>query len=382
MRYIYLIAAFNAFFFVTLLLQKKEKAQHDNILILWLSYLGLYTGIYAFFPHHSFENTPLIASSFVSLLMLHGPFLYLYVSRLVFKENQLNPKNLVHFAPFLLFNLYLLIAAFVPEVAKGVSLNHTDNNIHPPLLFVFFLLLTVLSGPAYFLLSIKLFRRLDKNISDNFSSLQNIDLNWLRKLVLIFGFIWTVLMIIASMYHVLRLFSMFFCIDGLILSLSVFIILIGYFGLKQREIFIHYPNVNQDYITDTDSSKKYAGSNLKENDAQGYANQLTHYMITEKPYLNPDLTLPLLAKELNIPSYHLSQVINEKFQLNFFDYINNYRIEEVKSRIVDSRFSSYSLLGIAYECGFNSKSTFNRIFKKVTGLTPTEYKKNSQDQTN
>jgi len=89
--------------------------------------------------------------------------------------------------------------------------------------------------------------------------------------------------------------------------------------------------------------------------------------MSSKPYLNPDLNLPQLATELGISIHYLSQVINEHFRLNFFDFVNRYRIEAFKERIADPRYRNFSLLGIAFECGFNSKSTFNRIFKQATG---------------
>ena len=98
-------------------------------------------------------------------------------------------------------------------------------------------------------------------------------------------------------------------------------------------------------------------------------------MVEKKPYLNPDLNLPELAGELNIPSHYLSQVINKNIGQNFFDFINRYRIEEVKSKIMDPNYHKYSVLGIAFEAGFNSKSAFNRVFKNSTGQTPTQFKK-------
>ena len=98
-------------------------------------------------------------------------------------------------------------------------------------------------------------------------------------------------------------------------------------------------------------------------------------MATEKPYLDADLSLPELANRLAIPSHHLSRVINEQFEANFFDFINQYRIEEVKVRIDNPEYQNLSLLGIAFECGFNTKSAFNRVFKKMTGFTPSEYRK-------
>src|SRR5690625_7676704 len=97
-------------------------------------------------------------------------------------------------------------------------------------------------------------------------------------------------------------------------------------------------------------------------------------MIKEKPYLESDLTLPKLAEGLNVFTHHLSQVINEVHDKNFFNFINKYRIEEVKRKIQDPKFKNYTLLGIAYESGFNSKSAFNRAFRNFTGTTPSKYR--------
>jgi AraC-like DNA-binding protein len=155
--------------------------------------------------------------------------------------------------------------------------------------------------------------------------------------------------------------------------LSVFIILIGYFGLKQKEIFSGFEK--NEFVTSSNSEEKYAGSTLKETDAEKCAEKLKNYMAEKKPYLNPDLNLPQLAGELNIPSHHLSQVINKNLGQNFFDFINRYRIEEVKSKITHPDYQKYSVLGIAFDAGFNSKSAFNRVFKKITGQTPTQFKK-------
>ncbi|MFN8211699.1 MAG: AraC family transcriptional regulator [Bacteroidales bacterium] len=166
---------------------------------------------------------------------------------------------------------------------------------------------------------------------------------------------------------------MVFCTDGLFLSLSAFVILIGYFGLKQKVIFSN--DVIEESRVSSKPMTKYAGSRLTESEAKQYAEKLSKYMKSSKPYLNPELTLSQLAGELGISSHFLSQVINEKLELNFFDFINGYRVEEFKERTSNPNYSNFSLLGIALECGFNSKSAFNRIFKQKTGLTPSQFKK-------
>lgn len=372
MKIIFLIAAFNAFFFVFLLLQKK-KALHDRILICWLLYLGAYTGIYGLTSNVLFTNYHLLSVSFISLLMLHGPFLYLYISALVGERSKFNLKDLLHFVPFILFNAFVIIGSMIPELSETIRLDHAAGDHGSSRLFAFFLIITALSGPVYFLFSVKLFKKLDINIFNNFSTSENINPDWLKKLVYSFGAVWTVLMIFATIHHVFHLFSWIFCTDGLSLSLSVFIILIGYFGLKQKEIFIQYKDNPIVYITEPKA--KYAGVLLDEAETEQHIEKLMKLMNTGKPYLDADLTLPSLAAMLQIPSHQLSRIINDKLGLNFFDFVNQYRIEEVKAKINDPAFDNLSLLGIAFECGFNTKSAFNRVFKKLTGLTPSEYKK-------
>jgi len=372
MKFIFLIAAFNAFFFAILLFQKKSRALHDNVLILWLLYLGLFIGVYSFYSHELFTHFQLLSISFTSLFLLHGVFLFFYISSLVTSKNVFNKINLIHFVPFILFNAYILGSLFFPNVSSKIRLDYEHLNISPPFLFIFFLIVTILSGPIYFMSSLKLFKKLDINIFNNFSSSEEIDLVWLRKLVFIFGIIWTSLIIITVIHHVFNLFSMVFCTDGLFLSLSIFVILIGYFGLKQKVIFSGDIEMEQFFVEET--KIKYASSRLTETEAIQYANKLKDLMVLKKPFLDPNLTLLQLASELGISTHYLSQILNEKFNLNFFDYINQFRVEEVKEKINDPKFDNYSLLGIAFDSGFNSKSAFNRIFKKFTNQTPSQYK--------
>ena len=350
---------------------------HDNILIVWLVYLGLFIGSYSLYSHELFTQFNLLSASFISLFMLLGIFLYLYASKLVSKRKRFNKKNLLHLLPFAAFNLYLLGASFSPDVANEIRLENVHTNMHHPLLFQLFLIITLLSGPFYFVLTLKLFQKHDINVFNNFSSIETINLEWLRKLVIIFGIIWTILIIITVIHHVFNLFSMVFCTDSLFLALSIFVILIGYFGLKQKVIFEN--ELEQSPVFE-EEKLKYSGSTLKEDEASVYVEKLIEYMRLKKPYLNPELTLTQLASDIDITTHHLSQIINEQFKLNFFEYINQFRVEEVKSRIHNPKFENYSLLGIALDSGFNSKSSFNRIFKKFTNQTPSQFKSTVADK--
>ena len=373
MKYILIIATFNALFFAILILQKKRTV-HDKIMTAWLVYLGIYVGLYAVFSDVLFTKYQLFSASFISLLLLHGPFLYLYISSLTNDKFQISWKNLIHFTPFVLFNLYIVLASFFPHYAQKIRLDHSDNVHGTAYFFNLFLILTVLSGPVYILLTIRLFRKLDINIFNNFSVSENVSLDWMRKLIYTFGVVWTVLMIFTTIHHVFGLFSWSFCTNGLFLSLSVFILLIGFLGLNQKEIFVQYPDKQIEYVID-EPKAKYATTLLKEDEMDDYIKKIVQYMDEEKPYLDADISLPELSERMNIPSHHLSRVINEKLNLNFFDFINQYRVEEVKSRIHAPQYEHLSILGIAFDSGFNTKSAFNRVFKKMTGMTPSEFKR-------
>jgi AraC-like DNA-binding protein len=123
--------------------------------------------------------------------------------------------------------------------------------------------------------------------------------------------------------------------------------------------------------------RPYKKSNLKSEQIALYQKQLEVYMESEKPFLDPQLTLRRLAEYISIPPHHLSQVINDKFDLNFNEFINNYRIAKAKQMLSDPKSKEYKLLTIAFEVGFNNKTTFNQVFKKKCGATPSEFRHRS-----
>jgi AraC-like DNA-binding protein len=120
-------------------------------------------------------------------------------------------------------------------------------------------------------------------------------------------------------------------------------------------------------------TEKYAASTLGSEEIENYKNQLTHLMQTDHPYLNADLKSNDLAEMLAVSPKALSQVINQSFHQNFFDFINTYRCEEVK-RVLQGPDRKMTIIEAMYQSGFNSKSSFNKEFKKLTGQTPSEFK--------
>jgi len=119
------------------------------------------------------------------------------------------------------------------------------------------------------------------------------------------------------------------------------------------------------------SESEYKNSSLKSDIATEKHNELLELMKKEKPFLNSDLTLSELAQSLSISSNHLSQIINQYEQVNFHNFVNKYRVEEFIEKAQNDK--SFSLLGHAFDSGFNSKSTFNTVFKKFKSTTPSQY---------
>ena len=119
---------------------------------------------------------------------------------------------------------------------------------------------------------------------------------------------------------------------------------------------------------------KYRRSGLKDRDIPFITSSLVEYMHESKPYLRRDLTIHDLSKEINVPKHYITQILNEYFYKNFNTFINEYRIEEFKRRIMDSRFRNYTIIAIAFESGFNSKTSFNILFKKHERMTPSKYR--------
>jgi AraC-like DNA-binding protein len=160
-------------------------------------------------------------------------------------------------------------------------------------------------------------------------------------------------------------------------GLTFFAFAFSFYGFKQpgifNEILAEQKSVKK--VKETEGQDpKYERSGLKEEDAGKYLQVLLQYMEREKPYLDVDLTIHDISNALDIPRHYLTQVINGLLGKNFYTFINEYRIQEVKKLLVDDEFSKYTLTSIAFEAGFNSKSSFNSVFKTTTGMTPTEFR--------
>jgi AraC-like DNA-binding protein len=365
---LYLAAVILSFFLSFVLLTKKYKSTGDYVLVAWLAFIGFHLlSFYLFFTGNYADHPVLFVLSF-PMPLVHGPLLFLYTiyqtTSATFKK-----KQLLHFVPvvlsLLLFVNYFMMPAHqqidvLRQKGKGFELQMMIN-----------LYAGWLSGVLYVSLSLYRLIIYKRKIADQFSNVEKINFNWLLYLIIWIVVIWV--MVIFSRRDVL--------IFG---AASIFVLWIGYFGIKQVQVFSQRSPINTDIAQENENKKvespvepaeqpKYLKSSLTLEEVTAIHQKLNALMDKEQPYKNPDLTLTELAKQLNVHPNTLSRVINSQENKNFYDLINQKRVLEFIRLSSQPLNQQYTLLSLAYDCGFNSKASFNRNFKKHTGHTPSVY---------
>lgn len=390
----YLAGIVITFFLSALLAGKKSKSAADNILTAWLIVMGFHLTLFYLYISGNYVNVPWLLGCDMALPLVHGPFLFLYTTALT-KQRKINVFGWAHFIPaiatYVVMIPFFLLAnekKILIYKNKGAGYEWLTNALVPAFM---------ISGVTYVILSFLRLQKHKKNIKRQFSNTEKINLDWLRNLIYGIAVIWLVIVSGLNDFYVFA-------------AVVLFVFFIGYFGIKQPGIFtnvnIHGSDIDlptagnikeppssedsldyntrqaDDKAADTNAAvelnepatkTKYQKSSLNNETAARLHYQLTELMETERIFTNPELNLGELAERLSVHPNILSQVINSFENKIFYDYINGLRIEEFKNLVSDPRNQQYTLLSLAYDCGFNSKTAFNRNFKKTTGLSPSEY---------
>lgn len=346
-----------ALFLSLLLLTKRNKTAADYLLGAWLLLCTFHLLLFYF------QRTglyPQFLGAAVPLPLIHGPMLYAYTRALT--NRVLPPKVLLlHLLPAAAALVWVFPFIMLPAAEKQLVFDNRGAGYE--LFNLVHRIATILSGLAYFTLSLVVLRHHRRAIEEEFSNLEKINLVWLQYLTYWIGAIWVGVLVRN---------------DTITFSMATFfIVFIGYFGMRQVGIF-HSP-MSPDEPAESPERKKYHKSGLTAEVAGRIHKDLTDLMLGERAFRISDLTLNELAGRLNTPANHLSQVINEREGKNFYDYINTLRIEEFKRLASSPESRKYTLLGLAQECGFKSKSSFNRYFRKITGMAPSQFVPEMQD---
>ena len=357
-----------AFFFEFLLLAKRSKSLSDKILAVWMFVIGLHLFLYYLYTKGLDFEYPHVLGIGNPLPLIHGPLLFLYTGSLTGYFPRWKPLYLLHFLPVLLFFLYYREFYFSSGPEK-INFFH-ELRIHPDPVYRYMFPAIIASGFSYLFFTFLLFRSHRRYILNNLSySNEKNNLHWLRNLLAGLLGIWVV--VLAGHF----LLEGPWADDAIYGSVTVFVGFIGFFGLRQGNIFINLSGGPAPETAKSENQQRYAKSGLKEQKAAEVKQMLIELMEVKKVYLDENVSLPQLAGILNIHPNYLSQVINEGFRKNFYDYINAYRVEEFKRMVVSGKHRNRTLLALALDCGFSSKASFNSSFKKLTQTTPSEFVK-------
>ena len=356
-----------AFFLTLLLVSKRKKTGADKILSSWLFLITTHLLFFYFWKTGLYPRLLGIAIPFP---LMHGPLLYLYTLALTNRTQSLRASSL-HFIPSFAVFIYLIPFLGLP-VDQKISV-YKNNGAGFETFNLVMTIAIIISGVLYVVLSSLVLRKHRIFIADQFSNTEKINLKRLQYLIYWIGVIW-ILVIIDN--------------DEWVFGATVlFIAFIGFFGIRQVGIF-HSPEVflptrstpgEMDEKTvepqkvSVEERRKYQKSGLSPESSEILHRQLTQVMTDEKLYRNSELSLADLAVRLNTQPNYLSQMLNELDGKNFYDYVNSLRIEEFKRLIAIPDNRKYTLQALSQQCGFNSKSSFNRYFKKVTGQSPSEF---------
>lgn len=296
-----------------------------------------------------------------------APTLYLSVLYFTSPAKKFRRIELLHFIPFLLFGVFaqkfIIPASFKDSLAQWVE---NTVHIHPGFLLFVSVKVQVI---IYWTLSWIRLRQHEKNVKLFASSTHPIDLWWLRYFL-----IGLALMILLWLND--QFFRLPFITDVSPFGYLFAVYFIAYFSLRQGEIFpFDQPTVVEikEIIYEEKSKPLPRQSRLSDIEFDALKQKLEQLMREERLYLNATLGLPELAARMNTSSHQLSYLINEGFNENFFQFVNRYRVEEAKRLLRSEKHRHLNMLGIAYESGFNSKTTFNTTFKKLTELSPSEF---------
>ncbi|SKC63616.1 AraC-type DNA-binding protein [Ohtaekwangia koreensis] len=373
-------ASIQGIFLSYLLFNKRSESREYRalgflVLVMSIGLLGAVLGLsgyYKQFPHLMRIGDP--------MGLLLGPLLYLYIYLLTRGET---PKRFYfHLVPFVLYVVsiipfYTLSAEEKIAFGEKVFLNKNQSALALAIQVA-----RTIHVMVYVVLSLALIKRFDKVLEKNFSEIEKINLHKCQDLLRLY----VVVCAIAIVIFIAVFFIPFHLVmaNNLVgLGISLLIYILAYVSWGQQVVKVNelVPVEAPQEIEHQTPFTAYSGNengritlHLSDEQYQNLSKRLEKLLDHDKVYLENELSLAQLSKKLNIVPYLASELINRKYQESFFDLINRHRIEEVKKRLTDPAFAYLSIFGVAVDCGFNSKSSFNTAFKKFTSLTPSQYR--------
>ena len=369
-------------FFLAVILFKSHNHPAANrilgALLLVISYLLIWTVIH---DSRQLVHYPNLWGTGPALSLSIVPLLFLYVKAMTSVGFAWKKTYYFHFIPVLLF-LLSDVPFYLQNKEAKQRLITAHYGASPGSFFLFLLLSTYFI--LYIVPVIQMLMRYEHSLKNYYADTERIRLNWMRNLLVIVGLVWLGY-VVASGVAGLHIASTWLCF-----VLSLFVYYVAYMSIRQPVILatqisnqvsgLPPTEPQEDALLSTQPTvmvvpAKYAKSGLTSQEIDRYVQKLISVMEEEKMYRNNGLTLKELADRVALSTHHLSQLLNQSLQDNFYDFVNRYRVEEVKQELLNPKKQHLTILAIALEAGFTSKAAFNTAFKKHTGYTPTQYKR-------
>ena len=336
-----------------------------------------------------YEKYPHLLAVISRLLFTLFPLFYLQVKYLVSEHTHFERKDLWHFLPFLILTLSYIDFYFTGAEEKLRI--HNNEPLYYEIVGIISNEVVALQGVIYSILALILLSKYDRKIKDYHSNADKmlLKVQYIGISLSLFAWIIGIVDVHLSLFKVPLKLDLFIFVY---LTLVLIIYIISYAALTAPEIF--KLDESQTKVVFLNSQLKVLSGGRKPKPPKEFAEakadesveqssdaamieeineKLLDYIHEEKPYLNPELSLQDLADKLDVKRHHLSNVINQKHNKNFYEFINQYRITEVKAMLTDPENKHLKLISLAYDAGFNSKATFNRIFKQTTNMTPSQF---------
>jgi len=314
------------------------------------------------------ENIHLYAVFDVFTLMFF-PLMYLYLKNYLYRVIKKPKRQLIHFLPSMLY-LVAFMPFFIQTSEAKLKMMEEGFPQWYLILQTIFNIIIIIQGVFYTIFCLRIIHRFHYFRKRRLSKFQLSTLVWLRTFVFINIILWVfgttgAILEIMGIKIFIDLFKVFYT------GLTIFTIVLGVFTIRRPDLFTE----SEDIINLIRINKTSGSNTISDQNNQDFE-VLSEYIKKEKPYLKTDLKMQDLVESTGITYKRISEVFNKNFNKSFYEVMNEYRLEEAKGLIESGFHRNHTLNYLAEKAGFNSKTTFNRIFKKYTDETPSEYIKN------
>ncbi len=316
------------------------------------------TGMTALHPNYAYIGT--------LVSVLQPPAIYLYTKSLMYRSFEIEPGHSVHLIPFFVAVVVFFFGYYLQPVDVKIRILMDQDLPGMPTSLP---LALVIHGVflSYLIYSVVALRKFAASVRNIFSDIESKQISWLKLLLSGYAVVWTVSLAYCLSFYIFKSTGE----TGYVLMVAgvsgfIFINMLVIHALRQPVIFSGLTKEEAELLEERDAGEETAPTIEQKN-------RVEQFMENEKPYLNANLSLNQLAKQMGISPRDLSFVINHGFGMNFFDFVGDYRIRHATG-LLGLREEGKTILTVMYESGFNSKSVFNTAFKQKTGMTPTQYR--------